>query len=134
MMTLQQYAKATSAAQALDNLRARGQNLATGSYYDWLDLAEKLGGEIVFNDYGENYRVESSLHVFPDGSAYYNNDLGEIVYETLLQFIEYREEILNEPIDVPPYTLFTEDEKKAGLKALEPLRERLQKPSASITE
>ena len=117
LITLNMYVKATSAAQAVEDFRSCHFIENRGGY---LELCEKLGGIVVFNDREDDGRISSSIHLFSDGSAYYDDDSGNYPLENLREFIESREAMIEEQTEFGP--IFSDAEKAAVLAEIEPLR------------
>ena len=123
MITLSMYAKATTAAQAVEDFRSR--DFFSDRNMDYTHLCEKLSGEVVFNDKEDNGRVTSSLHLFPDGSVYYDDDSDNYPLESLQEFIDNREAMMTETVDGIP--VWSESDKMDMRSDMSSLYEKLSK-------
>ena len=130
MMTLRMYAQATSCATTVDALRGKLLADSNATEVDWMDVSQRLGGLVIFNDRDDSNHVVSNLWIFPDGSCYYDDETDDYALDDIDEFIENRTMLLKETVDGVP--LFARDlaiQEKARLETLRLKCLKYQRPA-----
>lgn len=118
MINLNHYAKATTAAKAVETFRDR--ELVTGSYIEWDLLCEKLGGKRIYDERNEQGTTTGSLHIFIDGSCYYDGESSNGEVGTIEEFIAAEKAMLEDQDDNgnPLFLINNPDQRLAELQQL----------------
>ena len=119
MLTLNSLAKRTSAAKAVELIRDKElptSHQTDATAYDV--LSARLHGKRVYDEVDSDGTVTGSVHLFPDGSCYYDGSDSDGDVGTVEEFIESQIAMLEEQDDHGNF-LFTGFDRKATAAALE---------------